>query len=130
MSSKRTLKGRRVAVLAADGFEKVELTLPLRALRAAGAKVDVVSLRRGRIRGLNLNLPATRARVDRTVEQAAAGATTPSWCPEVSSTRTSSASRRRCAGLSASSSRAGSPSSRFAMGRGCSHQPGSSRAAP
>ncbi len=41
MSSKRTLKGRRIAVLAADGFEKVELTVPLRALRAAGAKVDV-----------------------------------------------------------------------------------------
>jgi len=73
MSSKRTLKGRRIAVLAADGFEKVELTVPMHALRAAGAKVDVVSLKRGRIRGLNLNLPATRVRVDRTVEQAAAG---------------------------------------------------------
>jgi PfpI family intracellular protease len=72
-SRRRTLKGRRIAVLAADGFEKVELTVPLRALRAAGAKVDVVSLRRGRIRGLNLNLPATRVRVDRTVEQAGAG---------------------------------------------------------
>jgi protease I len=70
MSSRRTLKGRRIAVLAADGFEKVELTVPLHALRAAGAKVDVVSLRRGRIRGLNLNLPATRVRVDRTVERA------------------------------------------------------------
>ena len=73
MSSRRTLKGRRIAVLAADGFEKVELTVPLHALRAAGAKVDVVSLRRGRIRGLNLNLPAARVRVDRTVEQAGAG---------------------------------------------------------
>ena len=72
MSSRRTLKGRRIAILAADGFEKVELTVPLRALRAAGAKVDLVSLRRGRIRGLNLNLPATRVRVDRTVEQASA----------------------------------------------------------
>jgi protease I len=70
MSSRRALKGRRIAVLAADGFEKVELTVPLRALKAAGAKVDVVSLRRGRIRGLNLNLPATRVRVDRTVEKA------------------------------------------------------------
>jgi protease I len=72
MSSRRALKGRRIAVLAADGFEKVELTVPLRALRAAGAKVDVLSLRRGRIRGLNLNLPATRVRVDRTVEEAGA----------------------------------------------------------
>ena len=73
MFSRRSLKGRRIAVLAADGFEKVELTVPLRALRAAGAKVDVVSLRRGRIRGLNLNVPATRVRVDRTVEQVAVG---------------------------------------------------------
>ncbi|MDH2415592.1 type 1 glutamine amidotransferase [Nocardioides sp. CER19] len=70
MPSRHTLKGRRIAILAADGFEKVELTIPLRALKGAGAKVDVVSLRRGRIRGLNLNLPATRVRVDRTVEQA------------------------------------------------------------
>lgn len=73
MSSRRALKGRRIAVLAADGFEKVELTVPLRALRRAGADVDVVSLRRGRIRGLNLNLPATRVRVDRTVDQVGAG---------------------------------------------------------
>ncbi len=70
ISSRHTLQGRRIAVLAADGFEKVELTVPLRALRAAGAKVEVVALPPGRIRGLNLNLPATRVRVDRTVEQA------------------------------------------------------------
>jgi len=73
MSNRRTLKGRRIAVLAADGYEKVELTVPLRALQGAGAKVDVVSLRRGRIRGLNLNLPATRVRVDRTVDQVSVG---------------------------------------------------------
>jgi protease I len=69
MSRTPNLKGRRIAVLAADGFEKVELTIPVHALHAAGAKVDVVSLARGHIRGLNLNLPATRVKVDRTVEQ-------------------------------------------------------------
>lgn len=73
MSSRRALKGRRIAVLAADGFEKVELTVPVRALRAAGATVDVVSLRRGRIRGLNLNLPATRVHVDTTVDEVGVG---------------------------------------------------------
>ena len=73
MSSRPSLKGRRIAVLATDGFEKVELTVPMRALRAAGAKVDVVSLQRGRIRGLNLNLPATRVRVDRTVDEVGVG---------------------------------------------------------
>jgi putative intracellular protease/amidase len=55
------LKGRRVAVLAADGFESVELQVPVAALRWAGAHVDVVSLRHGRIRGVNLHEPARRA---------------------------------------------------------------------
>ena len=70
MARRRTLRGRRIAVLAADGFEKVELVVPLRALRRAGAEVEVISLRHGRIRGLNLHLPASRVRVDRTVEEA------------------------------------------------------------
>jgi protease I len=67
------LTGRRIAVLAADGFEKVELVVPLRALKVAGAKVDVVSLRRGRIRGVNLHMPASRVHVDKTIEQADPG---------------------------------------------------------
>ncbi|GAB3318864.1 hypothetical protein GCM10027451_38110 [Geodermatophilus aquaeductus] len=71
MPTRRRLKGRRIAVLAADGFEKVELVVPLRALKAAGAEVDVVSLRRGRIRGVNLHMPASRVRVDRTIDDAA-----------------------------------------------------------
>jgi protease I len=40
------------------------------ALRLAGAKVDVVSLRRGRIRGVNLHEPAGRVRVTKTVQVA------------------------------------------------------------
>ena len=64
------LKGRRVAVLAADGFEMVELAVPVAALRLAGATVDVVSLRHGRIRGVNLHEPASRVGVDKTVEEA------------------------------------------------------------
>ena len=43
MTAVRRLKGRRVAVLAADGFEKVELSVPVAALRAAGAEVVHVS---------------------------------------------------------------------------------------
>ena len=70
MPTTRRLKGRTIAALAADGFEKVELIIPLRALQATGAKVDVVSLRRGRIRGVNLHMPASRVRVDKTVDEA------------------------------------------------------------
>src|SRR3954471_9041897 len=73
MPTRRRLKGRRIAVLAADGFEKVELVVPLRALKTAGAKAEVVSLRRGRIRGVNLHMPASRVRVDKTIDDADPG---------------------------------------------------------
>ncbi len=66
----RKLKGRRIAALAADGFEKVELTVPMYALQLAGADVDIISLRHGRIRGVNLHEPASRVGVDKTVEEA------------------------------------------------------------
>jgi protease I len=64
------LKGRRIAALAADGFEKVELTIPMKALRAAGAQVEVISLRHGNIRGVNLHEPASRVHVDKTIAEA------------------------------------------------------------
>ena len=73
MHSRRRLKGSKIAALVADGFEKVELTIPLRALKRAGAKVDVVSLRHGRIRGVNLHMPARRVRVDKTIDEADPG---------------------------------------------------------
>lgn len=63
-------ESRRIAILAADGFEKVELTVPEKALRLAGAETEVVSLRRGRIRGVNLHEPASRVSVSKTVEEA------------------------------------------------------------
>ena len=73
MANPQTLKGRRVAVLAADGFEEVELAAPVAAMRAKGARVDIISLRPGRIRGVNLHEPASRVAVDRTVANASVG---------------------------------------------------------
>lgn len=70
MPNLRRLRGRKIAALAADGFEKVELTIPMRALQLAGARVDVISLRHGRIRGVNLHMPATRIGVDKTISEA------------------------------------------------------------
>lgn len=67
MAVEHQLKNKRIAVLAADGFEKVELTVPVTALRAAGADVDIISLRPGRIRGVNLHEPASRVKVDHTL---------------------------------------------------------------
>lgn len=54
----------------ADGFEMVEYMVPVQALRLAGAKISVVSLRHGRIRGVNLHEPAQKIHVDLTVEEA------------------------------------------------------------
>ena len=70
MLREQLLRGRHIAVLAADGFEKVELTIPVKALRAAGAQVEIISLRRGRIRGVNLHEPAGKVRVSLTVDEA------------------------------------------------------------
>lgn len=43
VSSPTALAGSRVAIVAAHGFEEVELTYPLRYLKARGAKVDVIT---------------------------------------------------------------------------------------
>jgi protease I len=69
MFGKKSLKGRRIAVLATDGFEKVELTVPVAALRNAGAVVEIVSLQHGNIRGMNLHEPAGRVKVDHTIAE-------------------------------------------------------------
>jgi len=69
MSEKR-LQGLRVAVLAVDGFEQVEVTIPMRALRRAGADVRIVSLRPGRIRGMNFLFRGKKLPVDDTVSAA------------------------------------------------------------
>ena len=48
-----TLKGKRVAILATDGFEQVELTEPKKALENAGASTQIVSPKDGQIKGWN-----------------------------------------------------------------------------
>lgn len=72
MFAKKLLKDRRIAVLATDGFEKVELTVPVAALRTAGAVVDIVSLQHGSIRGMNLHEPAGKVKVDYTLDEVSA----------------------------------------------------------
>ncbi|MEI9429889.1 type 1 glutamine amidotransferase domain-containing protein [Mesorhizobium sp. Cs1299R1N3] len=49
--SVQDISGKRVAILATNGFEQSELEIPLKKLRAAGAQVDVVSLEGGEIKG-------------------------------------------------------------------------------
>jgi protease I len=47
------LSGKKVAILAADGFEEVELTKPRKALDDAGAQTSVISIKSGKIQGMN-----------------------------------------------------------------------------
>ena len=48
-----TLNGKRIAFLATDGVEQIELTEPLKAVRDAGAEVDLISLKKGEFQGFN-----------------------------------------------------------------------------
>jgi protease I len=61
------LSGYRVAVLATDGFEESELTEPVRALRAAGADVTIVSPEAGEIQGFRHQEKGQKVRVDRAI---------------------------------------------------------------
>jgi protease I len=45
-----SLNNRRVAILTEEGFEQVELTSPKQALEEAGARVDVISPKTGKIK--------------------------------------------------------------------------------
>jgi protease I len=65
----KRLKGLRVAVLAADGFEQVELTRPVKRLKREGAQVEIISLHSGSIRGMNLLVPGKKVRVDSTLRE-------------------------------------------------------------
>ncbi len=65
-----TLDNFRVAVLATDGFEEVELTEPVKELRNAGAKVDIVSLHGGNIQAVRHMDKSIQVPVDLTIDQA------------------------------------------------------------
>jgi protease I len=67
-----TLKRKKVAILAADMFERVELEEPRKALEAEGAEVEIVSIHDGEIQGFDHFEPASTVTVDRTVEDVAA----------------------------------------------------------
>jgi protease I len=67
--AERKLDGKKVAILAADMFERVELEKPRKALEDAGATTEVVSIHDGEIQGFDHFDPATTVKVDKTVEE-------------------------------------------------------------
>jgi protease I len=62
------LKGKKVAILAADMFERVELEEPRKAIEDAGGDVEVVSIQDGEIKGFDHFDPANTVQVDRTID--------------------------------------------------------------
>ena len=64
------LQGKRVAIIAADMVERVELVEPRQALEDAGAKTELISIEPGEIQSFNHFDPADKLKVDRTAEEA------------------------------------------------------------
>lgn len=64
------LQGKKVAIVATDGFEQSELLEPKKALEEAGAKVFVVSPKEGSIRGWSHTAWGESVKVDVPIDQA------------------------------------------------------------
>ncbi|HEY1803819.1 MAG TPA: type 1 glutamine amidotransferase domain-containing protein [Terracidiphilus sp.] len=67
MASK--LHGKRIAILATDGFEQAELFEPRKALEEAGAKTDVIAPHEGEIKGWDMREWGENVTVDKTLEE-------------------------------------------------------------
>lgn len=64
------LSGKKVAVLATDYFEESELTEPVKALKEAGATVEIIAPKDGEIKGLKHVDPGQAVKVDKTLDEA------------------------------------------------------------
>ncbi|HEY5196848.1 MAG TPA: type 1 glutamine amidotransferase domain-containing protein [Solirubrobacteraceae bacterium] len=66
------LKGKTIAILAADGVEQVELERPRAAVEAAGAQTELLSIETGEIQAMNGDIePGDKFTVDKAVVDAA-----------------------------------------------------------
>lgn len=65
------LTGKKIAILATDGYEESELMEPKKALEEAGGEVEIVSLQKGQIRGWKgKDWSGNAIDVDKTVDEA------------------------------------------------------------
>ena len=67
--AEQKLKGKKVAIVAADMVERVELMEPRKALEDAGAETTLISLKPGEIKTFNHFDPAESEKVDKAVEE-------------------------------------------------------------
>jgi protease I len=66
----QNLQGKKVAILATDGFEQSELLGPRRALHEAEIETEIIAPKSGEIRGWNLKEWGDKVRVDKTLDEA------------------------------------------------------------
>ena len=67
------LDGKRIAILATDGVEQVELTRPRDAVTEEGARTEIVSVSDGEIQAMNHDMePADTFTADKSAKQASA----------------------------------------------------------
>ena len=64
------LSGKKIAILATDGFEQSELMEPRKALDQAGATTEVISPKTGEIKGWNLKQWGESVKVNKELAQA------------------------------------------------------------
>ena len=67
-----TLSGKKIAMLTDNGFEEVELTSPKKALEQEGAKVQIVSPQKGKVKAWNHDKWSIELPVDVSIDQAKA----------------------------------------------------------
>lgn len=66
------LSGKRIAILATNGFEQSELVMPRDTLKEAGATVEIISLKAGEIKGWDQKDWGQSVKVDKTLDEASA----------------------------------------------------------
>ncbi len=64
------LNGKKIAILATDGFEQSELLEPRKAFEAAGATTVVIAPKSGEIKGWNMKQWGESVKVDKTLDNA------------------------------------------------------------
>ena len=67
-----TLSGKKIAILATNGFEQSELEVPRDRLKSAGATVDIISLAHGEIKGWDEKDWGRAVAVDKTLDEVTA----------------------------------------------------------
>ena len=69
---KNILAGKKVAIVVADGFEESEFTAPLEALKEANAEVEIISLKKGKVKAWSNKDWGKEYTVDKSIDEVAA----------------------------------------------------------